>query len=52
MDYVLRTSYLRENALDIRITNIHVVLKDLFLDGVENTIELYKNSVTGLRNCT
>lgn len=42
MDYVLRTSYLRENALDIRITNIHVVLKDLFLDGVENMIELYK----------
>ncbi|MFD1906777.1 hypothetical protein ACFSQ7_26370 [Paenibacillus rhizoplanae] len=35
MDYVVRTSYLRENALDIRITNIHLVLKDLFLDGVE-----------------
>ncbi|MFD2878094.1 hypothetical protein ACFTAO_22225 [Paenibacillus rhizoplanae] len=42
MDYVVRTSYLRENALDIRITNIHLVLKDLFLDGVENMIELYK----------
>ncbi|OMG00952.1 ABC transporter ATP-binding protein [Paenibacillus sp. FSL R7-0337] len=42
MDYVLRTSYLRDNALDIRITNIHVVLKDLFLEGVENIIELYK----------
>lgn len=42
MDYVLRTSYLRENALDIRITNIHVVLEELFLEGVENIIELYK----------
>ena len=42
VDYVKRTSYLRENAIDIRITNIHVVLKDLFQNGVENVIKIYK----------
>ncbi|MDR0919512.1 MAG: ABC transporter ATP-binding protein/permease [Oscillospiraceae bacterium] len=41
VDYVKRTSYLRENAIDIRITNIHVVLKGLYNNGIDNIIKIH-----------
>ena len=42
VDYVKRTSYLRENAMDIRTTKIHLVLAKLFQNGVDNIIDIYK----------
>lgn len=42
IDYVKQTSYLKENAIDIRITGIRVVLMELFHNGVENMICIYR----------
>ena len=42
IDYVKRISYLKENAMDIRTTKIHLVLMKLLHDGVDNIINIYK----------
>lgn len=42
IDYVKRTSYLKECAMDIRTTKIHLVLSKLFQSGVDNIISIYK----------
>lgn len=42
IEYVKRTSYLRENSIDLRITNIHSVLLNIFQNGLDNIIKIYK----------
>ena len=42
IDYVKRTSYLKEYAMDIRTTKIHLVLSKLFQSGVDNIISIYQ----------
>lgn len=43
IDYVKRTSYLKENAMDIRTTKIHLVLMNLLHNSIDNIINIYKN---------
>lgn len=51
IDYVKRTSYLRENATDIRVTNIHLILRRIFNTAHNKIIMSYKkysNKFTGM----
>lgn len=42
IEYVKRTSYLREQAIDIRMTNIKNVLNKVYVNSVNNIINIYK----------
>lgn len=42
INYVKRTSYFKENAIDIRTTKIHLVLAKLFQNGMDNLISIHK----------